>query len=130
MGRDSMSRIEKVNEAIKREISNMIQMGALSDPRVRFVTIMGVEVSKDLQHARVKFSTLSEDPKDIQDAAEGLDSCRGYVRKLISERVVMRYTPQFKFVYDKTVHLAEHIDKVLEEIKKINPSGEDVDEVI
>ena len=116
-----MSRIEKVNEAIKREIGRMIQMGNLSDPRVRFVTIMGVEVSKDLQYARVKFSTLSDNPKDIEDAAEGLDSCRGYIRKLIGERVVMRYTPQFKFIYDKSTHYAEQIDRTLSEIKKLTP---------
>ena len=125
-----MSRIEKVNEAVKREISKMIQMGNLSDPRVRFVTIMDVEVSKDLQYARVKFSTLSEDPKDIKDAAEGLDSCRGYIRKLVGERVVMRYTPQLNFIYDKTLHYADRIDKALEEIKKLSPSGEDVDEIV
>ena len=125
-----MPRIEKVNEAIKRELGNMIHMGHLSDPRVRFVTIMDVEVSKDLQHARVKFSTLSVDPKDIKDAAEGLDSCRGYIRKLISERVVMRYTPQFKFVYDRSMHYADQVDKALEEIKKFGPRGEDADEAV
>ncbi len=125
-----MSRLEKVNEAIKREISQMIHGGDISDPRVRFVTIMSVEVSKDLQHARVKFSTLSEDPKDIAAAAEGLDSCRGRIRKLVGERVVMRYTPQINFIYDKALHYADRIDKALEEIKKLDSNSEDVDEII
>ncbi len=120
-----MSRIEKVNEAIKRELGNMILLGHLNDPRVAFVTIMGVEVSKDLGRAKVKFSTLSEDPEDIKDAAEGLDSCRGYIRKLISQRVVMRATPEFLFIYDKSVHHAQQIDRALEEIKKLSSNGEE-----
>jgi len=103
----------------------------LNDPRVAFVTIMGVEVSKDLQRARVRFSTLSEDPEDIKDAAEGLDSCRGYIRKLISQRVVMRATPEFLFIYDKSVHHAERINQVLEEIKKLSFKGKgDADESV
>ena len=123
-----MPRIEKVNEAIRRELSNMIHMGDISDPRVRHVTIMSVEVTKDLQYARVKFSTLSEDPKDIASAAAGLDSCRGLIRKLIAERVVMRYTPQYTFIYDKSMHYADQVDKALEEIKKLKPARKDADE--
>ena len=123
-----MPRIEKVNEAIRRELSNMIHMGDISDPRVRHVTIMSVEVSKDLQYARVRFSTLSEDPRDIADAAAGLDSCRGLIRKLMAERVVMRYTPQYTFIYDKSMHYADQVDKALEEIKKLKPARKDADE--
>ena len=123
-----MPRIEKVNEAIRRELGNMIHQGHISDPRVRHVTILSVEVSKDLQYARVKFSTLSEDPKDIADAAAGLDSCRGLIRKLISERVPMRHTPQYTFIYDKSMHYADQVDRVLEEIKKLKPARKDANE--
>lgn len=126
----SMSRIEKVNEAIRRELSHMIRLGHISDPRVRHITIMGVEVSKDLQYARVKFSTLSDDPKDIADAAAGLDSCRGLIRKLMAERVVMRYTPQYTFIYDRSIHYADQVDKVLAEIKRSKPAQEDADEAV
>ena len=56
-------RIEKVNSSIKRELGVMLELGEISDPRISFVTIMNVDVSKDLQHARVKFSTLSDAPR-------------------------------------------------------------------
>ena len=52
-------RIEKVNSSIKRELANIILLGEVRDPRISFVTIINVDVSKDLQHARVRFSTLS-----------------------------------------------------------------------
>ena len=113
-----MGRIEKVNEMIKRELGAMIQFGHLKDPRINFVTILNVDVSKDLQHARVRFSTLSDDPRDIQSAQEGLSSCKGYIRKLIAERVSLRYTPEFQFIYDKGLSYAAEIDKTLEEIKQ------------
>src|SRR5208283_1003549 len=117
-------RIEKVNSSIKRELGVTLELGEISDPRISFVTIMSVDVSKDLQHARVKFSTLSESPKDIQAAVKGFESCRGYIRKLISQRLELRYTPEFHFIYDKSVKYAADIDKTLEEIKKLKPAQE------
>ncbi len=112
-------RIEKVNSSIKRELANMIQLGEVRDPRISFVTILTVEVSKDLQHAKVKYSTLSDDPKDIKAAQTGFDSSRGYIRKLIGQRIVLRYTPEFQFIYDKGIKYAADVDKVLEEIKSL-----------
>ncbi len=71
-----MPRIEKVNELIRRELGKMILFGEINDPRVRLVTILSVDVSRDLQHARVRFSVLSDDAQDVQNAAEGLDRSR------------------------------------------------------
>ncbi|MBF0504695.1 MAG: 30S ribosome-binding factor RbfA [Candidatus Omnitrophica bacterium] len=118
-------RIEKVNSSIKRELGIMLELGEVGDPRIAFVTIMNVDVSKDLQHARVKFSTLSDNLKDIKAAIKGFESCRGYIRKLLSQRLALRYTPEFQFIYDKSVKYAADIDKTLEEIKKLKPAQED-----
>lgn len=115
-----MARIEKVNAMVKKEISSVLQFGDIKDPRISFVTILSVDVSKDLQVARVRFSTLSDKPQDIKNAIDGLDSCRGYIRKLIGQRIEMRYTPELTFIYDKGVQHAQKIDLVLEEIKKYN----------
>jgi len=123
-----MARIEKVNQLIKREISNMILIGKIKDPRIKFVTILTVDVSKDLQHARVRFSTLSDDPADIKNATEGLNSCRAYIRRLLSQNVELRYTPEVQFIYDKSVKYAVEIDQTLEEIKKLKPHSGDADE--
>lgn len=114
-----MLRMEKVNQLIKRELSLMIQFGEIKDPRVKFVTIQNVDVSKDLQHAHVKFSILSDDPKVIQAATEGLNKSSGYVRKLIAERVSMRYIPQFQFFFDKGVMYVSQVEKALEEVRQL-----------
>lgn len=121
-------RIEKVNSSVKRELAHMLESGEINDPRISFVTILNVEVSRDLQHAKVKFSTLSDDPQDIQAALKGFESSRGYVRRLLGQRITLRYTPQLQFIYDKSVKYAADIDKALEEIKKLKPAdidGED-----
>ena len=114
-----MSRIDKVNAQVKREISNMLLMGDIKDPRLKFVSITEVEVSKDLRHARVKFSVLENDPKNVERVQEGLESARGLVRKLIGERVRMRFTPEINFIYDRTLEYSDKIDRALADIKKI-----------
>ncbi len=114
-----MSRMDRVNELIKREIGKMILFQELLDPRINFVTIQGVEVSKDLQHARVKFSILSDKPEDIQGASDALKAARSYIRKLIAQRVKLRYIPEIQFYYDKGIQYAAQIDQTLEEIKKL-----------
>lgn len=117
-----MGRIEKVNQAIKEEISRIIQM-EVKDPRLDFVTITHVEVSRDLQHARVYFSIL-ESNKKILKVQEGLNSARGFIRKLIGERVRMRYTPEIDFVFDNSLEYGMHIEEAIERIKnelKVRP---------
>lgn len=117
-------RIEKINELIKRELSHMILFGDIHDPRVTPVTIMNVDVSKDLSHARVRFSVSNDDPQVVKTATEGLDSCRGFIRKSISQKLALRCAPEFQFIHDKGVLYAAQIDATLEEIKRTMPPGE------
>lgn len=110
-----MGRIDKVNQAVKREVSSIIH-SELKDPRLEFVTITSVEVSRDLQHARVTFSVLG-DEKKAESAIQGLESARGFIRKLIGQRIRLRYTPDIEFIFDKTVEYSVRIEEALEEIK-------------
>ncbi len=110
-----MARIEKINQAVKEEISNILQKD-VKDPRLEFVTITEVVVSRDLQHAKVFFSVLNS-VKNIHEVQEGLNSARGYVRKLIGKRVRMRYTPEVDFVYDSSVEYGMRIEETIERIK-------------
>ncbi len=117
-------RIEKINELIKRELSHMILFGHIHDPRVAPVTIINVDVSKDLSHARVRFSVFNDDPRVVKNATEGLNSCRGFIRKSISQKLALRCAPEFQFILDKGVQHAAHIEAALEEIKRTMPPGE------
>ena len=109
-----MGRIEKINRQIKKEVGSIIQWD-LGDPRLQFVTITAVDVSKDLHHAKVSFSVLG-DASQRQAAQMGLDRAKGMIRRLLGERIDIRYTPALFFVYDKTVEMSARIERTLKEI--------------
>ena len=110
-----MGRIEKINQAIKEEVSRIIQM-EVKDPRLQFITITHVEVSRDLQHAKVYYSVLGNTSK-IEGVKEGLNSARGFIRKLVSQYVQMRYTPEIEFIFDKSIEYGMKIEETIERIK-------------
>ncbi|MFA5088461.1 MAG: 30S ribosome-binding factor RbfA [Candidatus Omnitrophota bacterium] len=110
-----MSRIERINQQIKREVGDMLEK-EIQDPRVRFVTITGVEVSRDLQYAKISFTVLGDHQK-AEIALEGLNQAKGFIRRMIGQRVRMRYTPEPRFVFDQSVEYAARIEQKLEEIK-------------
>ena len=109
-----MGRIERINEMIKREISVML-LEEIRDPRLKFVTIISVDVSKDLQHAKVFYSVLGH---NLKAAEEALENAKGFVRRLVGQRVVMRYTPQIDFIYDRTIEYSDRIEQTLQEINR------------
>ena len=106
--------MDKVNNLIKKEISQIIMVD-LKDPRVKFVSITDVETTRDLSYAKVYFSVFGDDKK-TQKTEEGLLSCAGFIRKLLSTRLEMRHVPELVFKLDKS---AEHTMKILEKIEEI-----------
>jgi ribosome-binding factor A len=113
-----MDRMDKINQLFKREISSMILLGEIRDPRIKFVTITFADVSKDLSWAHIGFSILSDDPAELKNVEAGLRSACGRVRFLMGERVKLRHIPQVKFVYDDTIAKSVHMSKTLEAIQR------------
>ena len=113
-----MNRMDKVNQLFKREISNMILMGEVRDPRLSFISITYVDISKDLSVAHVGFSVLDDNPQSIQNAQAGLNSASGRIRHLIAERVTIRHIPEIRFIYDNSIAYGMKMEKRLEEIRQ------------
>jgi len=113
-GVKKMGRIDRVNQQVKREIGKIIQQ-ELSDPRLQFVTITEVDVSRDLRNAKVRFSVLGEGDQ-VQAAQNGLEGARGMVRKLLGQRMNMRHTPELFFIYDQSIEMSVRIEETLKEI--------------
>lgn len=109
-----MGRMEKVNQQVHREVSRIL-LQELSDPRLEFVTITSVDVSRDLRSARVRFSVLG-DEKQAQDAQNGLNKARGAIRRCLGQRLTMRFTPDLTFFYDAGLQISENVNKTLKEI--------------
>ena len=110
-----MGRMDKINEAMRREIGEII-LKEIKDPRLEFVSITQVNVSRDLQHARVFFSSLGDQGRALK-ALEGLNSAKGFIRKLVGQRVRMRFTPDIEFVHDRSLEYSARIEQTLEEIR-------------
>lgn len=111
-----MDRMDKVNQQLKREIGNIIQMGEVKDPRVAFVTVQYVKTSRDLRHAHVGVSTLTGKDEDIKNSIQGLNSAAGFIRGLVGQRIRMRNTPELRFEYDRAIDDQFRMDKIFSEI--------------
>ncbi|MDD5108058.1 MAG: 30S ribosome-binding factor RbfA [Candidatus Omnitrophica bacterium] len=113
-----MARRERVEEAIKKEVSTIIH-DELKDPRVGFVTITRVELSKDLRNAKIFYSVLGkEDSRKKTKIA--LDSALGYIRSLVAQRINMRFACELMFKEDHSTEYSVHIEEILNEIKEID----------
>ncbi|MBF0618990.1 MAG: 30S ribosome-binding factor RbfA [Candidatus Omnitrophica bacterium] len=117
-----MSRMDKLNQMFKREIGKILIMGELRDPRVMGVTITYADISKDLSWAHVGYSVLSDDPLQIKAVGQGLNSAAGHIRKLLGERVEIRYLPAIKFVYDDTIVESIRMSQIFNDIEKARAS--------
>ena len=105
-------RSEKVADLIRKEISEMILLKTIKDPRIGFLTITRVSVSDDCRMARVYFSVMGS-IEERDRSIEGLNSAKGYVRKELGRRLSLRYTPDIVFQFDPSVEYAIHIDEVI-----------------
>lgn len=109
-----MSRIEKVTKAIKKEISNIIH-DELNDPRLGFVTVTRVELAPDLRIAKIFFSVLGDEEK-YKKTREALDSAMGFIRRLIAQRIRLRFTPELIFKEDRSSEYSVRIQELLNQI--------------
>lgn len=112
----SSQRPERVQEALRQEVSRIVQ-GGLRDPRIGFITITRVDLTRDLRYARIYFSVLGES-RDKQKALKGLNNARGYIKSLISDRIKLRFMPDIEFKIDESMDHAKHIYDILENLKK------------
>src|SRR5688572_24091642 len=103
-------RLLKAAEAI-REVVGMAILAELKDPRVKNVTVVGVEVLPDMREAKQQRLTL-----------HGLQSSAGFLQHKIAERIETRYTPRLEFVLDQGVKNALKIEEIL---KRVLPKDED-----
>ena len=115
------TRPERVQEAIRQEISRIVQ-NEIKDPRLGFITITKVELTKDLRHARVYFSVLGEH-KDKALALKGLNSAKGYIKGLIADRIKLRFAPEIAFAIDDSLEHTRKIYDILEKLKKERDDG-------
>jgi len=104
-------RPESVAREVQKELA-MILRTEIDDPLIGFVTITDVEMSLDLRHADVYFSAYGE-PTAKEDALQGLKRSRKFIRRLLGERLDLRYVPELRFHIDHTPEKAQRVEELL-----------------
>src|SRR5689334_10158623 len=112
-------RLLKAAEAIRGVVSMAI-LTELRDPRVKHVTVVGVEVLPDMKSAKVYVSIMGSE-KEQQLSLSGLQNAAGFLQKRIAERIETRYTPRLTFVLDKGVKNSLEINRILREVLPPTP---------
>ena len=124
-------RSDRVAAAVREEIANFLAEG-VKDPRVTaLVTVTGVEMTRDLRHAKVFVSIMGEDSQRAS-TIEGLQSVQGFLRSRLARSLSLRVAPDVHFVMDESVARAARIETLLNQIRTPSAdesvaAGEDTD---
>ena len=108
----NQQRLRRVADQIQRELSGLLQ-SQLKDPRVGMVTLTGVEISPDLAHAKIFFSTLG-DAESLSRTLDGLRHAAGFLRSQLGARLKLRVIPELRFAHDPYVERGSHLSQLID----------------
>ncbi|MEE6679115.1 30S ribosome-binding factor RbfA [Pediococcus pentosaceus] len=110
-------RSDRLSQEIEKEVSDILRR-RVRDPRVEGVTITGVDVTGDLQQAKIYYSILSDKASDDQKTKEGLEKASGLIRKELGSRLSIYKTPELSFIRDESVQYGDKIDQLLNKLNR------------
>jgi ribosome-binding factor A len=109
-------RSERVGDLLLEVIAELLRRD-IHDPRLQWLNLTGVRVSKDLRHAKVFFNLVGAAAvKD--EALAGLKSASGFLRSRAAKKLNLRFAPAIDFVYDESEDEARRIDALLDKVKE------------
>jgi len=109
------SRADRVADLLKEEISQML-CTEVKDPHIGFITITDVEVSKDLQLAKV-FYTILGDERQLGESSDALQRVLPFIKRQLGKRLRLRFIPDILFRYDHSLDYGSKIDTILDQLK-------------
>lgn len=112
----SKLRLARIGDRIRQELSEMLVMGELSDPRLSGATITEVKVDRELAFASIYISCY-EGSERAKEILSGFESASGYIRKQLSHRIELRVFPKLRFNWDPTPERADRIEQILYNIR-------------
>ncbi len=107
-------RPKRVGELIRQEIAALVAQG-LKDPRIGFVSIMEVHMSRDLRYATVYVSLYGTE-SNRKGSLAGLQNSAGWIRREIGKKLRLRYTPEIRFLEDTTLDRVFRLEDVFKEL--------------
>ncbi len=108
-------RIERVNNLIRREVSELLQR-QVKDPRLgNLVTITGVSTSPDLKYVKIFVSHIGSE-EEKQTLLRGLTAASGFLRNELSKRLKLRRVPELIFQWDDSIERGARLLRLIDEV--------------
>ena len=110
------SRSSRVADQLRAELAQLL-VREVRDPGIGFVTLTRVQVSPDLQSARVYYTSLGDEARR-RDTARAIDRAAPFLRRQIGSRLRLRRVPELMFIYDDSIAGQDRIEQLLREIHR------------
>ena len=117
------SRPDRVADQIRGELASLLAR-EVHDPGIGFVTLTRVQVSPDLQLARVFYTALGDD-KTRASSSRALERAAPFLRRQIGARLRLKRAPELTFVYDQAIAGQDRIEQILNELGKARDLNDD-----
>jgi len=112
----SPTRLQRIGDRLRMELSEMLVKGEIHDPRLEGISITDVIVDRELSYAEIYVSAV-EGVSRSKEVLQGLEKASGFLRKTLAEKVELRVFPRLRFHWDVTPERADRIERLLAEIK-------------
>lgn len=111
----AVNRYDRIGEELKKAISEVVR--EMKDPRISLITtIMAVEVTSDLDLAKVRVSVLGKQPEDGKATVDALNHASGFIAREVGRRIEIRKVPKLKFLLDNSMEYSAHISALIEKL--------------
>ncbi len=117
--------MSRVQDLIKEEVSRLL-LYKVKDPRLHTLSVTRVVMTPDLKSATVYYS-IFDDKADRREIKRGLEKAAGFFRSQVGQAANLRFVPELKFEYDRSLEYAQHMDKVLTDLAAENQGEGDKD---
>jgi len=119
----SKLRLQRINDRIRQELSEMLVKDEIRDPRLAGISITDVSVDRELAYAEIYISAVEGSGRSKEILA-GMESASGFIRRMLAERVDLRSFPRLRFHWDPTPERADRIEQLLYSLRQETPAKE------
>ncbi len=119
------SRPDRVADQLRAELADLLAR-EVHDPGIGFVTLTRVQVSGDIQQARVFYTALG-DKTARQRTGRALERAAPFLRRQIGKRLRLKRVPELRFLYDESIEGQVRVEQILDELHTREPGGGDDD---
>ena len=119
------SRTERVGDFLHKELGRLIQQ-EMRDPRLGMTSVTGVEVTRDLAHAKVYVTVLGcESDADAEEPLKVLNGASGFLRSQLAKINRARSTPNLRFYFDASLSRGQYMSRLIDDARRKDGDSED-----